>query len=54
MTTVRVAEVGMIPFCKPGSHQPYRVMAAKAIKVIKVIIVIIVIIVIKAITAIAA
>jgi sterol carrier protein 2 len=32
MTTVRVAGVGMIPFCKPGSHEPYRVMAAKAIK----------------------
>jgi len=32
MTTVRVAGVGMIPFCKPGAHEPYRVMAAKAIK----------------------
>ena len=32
MTTVRVAGVGMIPFCKPGKHEPYRAMAAKAIK----------------------
>ena len=32
MTSVRIAGVGMIPFCKPGKHQPYRVMAAKAIK----------------------
>ncbi|MFT6125143.1 MAG: hypothetical protein ACJAV0_001285, partial [Shewanella sp.] len=32
MTAVRVAGVGMIPFCKPGKHEPYRVMAAKAIK----------------------
>ncbi|MGI2171985.1 lipid-transfer protein [Shewanella sp. MF05960] len=32
MTTVRVAGVGMIPFCKPGQQQPYRVMAAEAIK----------------------
>jgi len=32
MTAVRVAGVGMIPFCKPGHHQPYRVMAAKAIR----------------------
>jgi sterol carrier protein 2 len=32
MTTMRVAWVGMIPCCKPGSHEPYRVMAAKAIK----------------------
>ena len=32
MTNVRVAGVGMIPFCKPGHHEPYRVMAAKAIR----------------------
>jgi sterol carrier protein 2 len=34
MTTARVVEVGMLPFCKPGNHQPYRVMAAKAITAI--------------------
>ncbi|MGX9463190.1 lipid-transfer protein [Shewanella sp. A14] len=32
MTVVRVAGVGMTPFCKPGQQEPYRVMAAKAIK----------------------
>ncbi len=32
MTAVRVAGVGMIPFLQPGHHQPYRVMAAKAIR----------------------
>ncbi|GGP63152.1 lipid-transfer protein [Shewanella saliphila] len=32
MNKVRVAGVGMIPFCKPGQQPPYRVMAAEAIK----------------------
>ena len=27
-----VAGVNMVKFCKPGSHDPYRVMASKAIK----------------------
>jgi acetyl-CoA acetyltransferase len=31
MTQVIVAGVGMTKFCKPGTHQPYRVMAADAI-----------------------
>ncbi|UJF20521.1 thiolase C-terminal domain-containing protein [Shewanella sp. OMA3-2] len=31
MTKVVIAGVGMMPFCKPGQHQPYRVMAANAI-----------------------
>ncbi|GGQ29202.1 lipid-transfer protein [Shewanella litoralis] len=32
MNKVRVAGVGMIPFCKPGQQPSYRVMAAEAIK----------------------
>ncbi|MCT8987592.1 thiolase family protein [Shewanella phaeophyticola] len=31
MNKVRVAGVGMIPFCKPSQQPPYRVMAAEAI-----------------------
>jgi len=27
MTQVRIAGVGMVKFCKPGTQQPYRVMA---------------------------
>ncbi|WP_434931716.1 lipid-transfer protein [Shewanella sp. HL-SH5] len=32
MSSIVIAGVGMTPFCKPGQHQPYRVMAANAIK----------------------
>ncbi|WP_434938037.1 lipid-transfer protein [Shewanella sp. HL-SH8] len=32
MSNIVIAGVGMTPFCKPGQHQPYRVMAANAIK----------------------
>lgn len=31
MNNVVIAGVGMTPFCKPGQHQPYRIMATKAI-----------------------
>jgi sterol carrier protein 2 len=31
MSSIVIAGVGMTPFCKPGQHQPYRVMAANAI-----------------------
>lgn len=32
MKNVRIAGVGMVKFTKPGQHEPYRVMAAKAIQ----------------------
>jgi acetyl-CoA acetyltransferase len=32
MTNVRIAGVGMVKFCKPGTQEPYRIMATKAVK----------------------
>ncbi|WP_439896071.1 lipid-transfer protein [Pseudomonas nunensis] len=32
MSNVRIAGVGMVKFCKPGTQEPYRVMASKAVK----------------------
>lgn len=32
MSNVRIAGVGMVKFCKPGTQEPYRVMATKAVK----------------------
>lgn len=32
MSNVRIAGVGMVKFCKPGTQEPYRVMAIKAVK----------------------
>ncbi|MGE8144394.1 lipid-transfer protein [Pseudomonas frederiksbergensis] len=32
MSNVRIAGVGMVKFCKPGTQEPYRVMAANAVK----------------------
>ncbi|MBH2031511.1 MAG: lipid-transfer protein [Pseudomonadales bacterium] len=32
MSNVRIAGVGMVKFCKPGTQEPYRVMASKAVR----------------------
>ncbi|CRM75470.1 lipid-transfer protein [Pseudomonas sp. 25 R 14] len=32
MSNVRIAGVGMVKFCKPGTQEPYRVMATQAVK----------------------
>ncbi|WP_213937999.1 lipid-transfer protein [Pseudomonas sp. dw_612] len=32
MSNVRIAGVGMVKFCKPGTQEPYRVMATKAVQ----------------------
>lgn len=32
MSNVRIAGVGMVKFCKPGTQEPYRIMASKAVK----------------------